>query len=88
MTDEGPTPLRPDLDAQFAEMVRADELFERFVIRAKSEVNPVALAALTLFRSTQMLSEAYDRATINAIVESALAQSEQRLSSSWFPESE
>ena len=73
MTDEGATPLRPGLDAQFAEMVRADEMFEQFIHRAKSEVNPVALAALTLFRSVQMLSEAYDRATIVAIVDAAFA---------------
>jgi hypothetical protein len=73
MTDEGTTPLRPGLDAPFAEMIRADEMFEQFIIRAKSEVNPIALAALTLFRSVQMLSQAYERATINAIVEAALA---------------
>ena len=73
MTDEGATPLRPGLDAQFAEMIHADELFEQFINRAKSEVSPVALAALALFRSVQMLSEAYDRATITAIMEAALA---------------
>ena len=54
MTDEGATPLRPGLNAQFAEMVH-DELFEEFIIRATSEISPVTLATLTLFRSVQML---------------------------------
>jgi hypothetical protein len=54
-------------------MLRADEMFEQFINRAKSEVSPIALAALTLFRSVQMLSEAYERATIAAIMEAALA---------------